>query len=134
MFGCMMSPAQRRWLRSCLIGSALVIVLALAAAATFRLWHLKGLPAYPVAVLPALPILWVLVEWGRFLAQEKDEFQRNVVIQSLLGGTGGILATTLIWGYLEDFAHAPHLNLIWIFPLFVLFMAIARLLVMLRYR
>jgi len=134
MFCTTNSPALRRWVRSCLIGSALVIVFALASAAAFRLWHLKGLPAYPVAVLPTLPFLWLLTEWGRFLAQEKDEFQRNVRIQSLLGGTGGILATTMIWGYLEDFAHAPRLDPILIFPLFVLFMAVARLLVTLRYR
>ncbi len=134
MFGCMKSPAQRRLVRSSLISSALIIVLALASAAAFHLWHLKGLPAYPVAVLPALPVLWLLVEWGRFLAQEKDEFQRNVLIQSMLGGIGGILATTMIWGYLEAYAHAPHLDPAWIFPLFVLFMAIARLLVTLRYR
>ena len=50
------------------------------------------------------------MELGRFLAAEKDEFQRNVLIQCLLGGIGGTLTTTTIWGYLEDFAHAPHLD------------------------
>ena len=134
MFCTIKSPAQRRWVLSCWISAALVTLLAVGAAAAFRLWHLKGLPAYPVAVLPALPILWLLVEMGRYLAEEKDEFQRNVLVQCLLGGTGGTLATTTIWGYLEDFAHAPHLDLVLVYAIFWLFVAVSYPVVRLRYR
>jgi hypothetical protein len=89
MFCTIKSPEQRRWMRSCWISSALLVLLAVGAAEAFRLWHLKGLPAYSVAALPALPILWFLVEMGRFLAVEKDEFQRNILVQCVLGGTWG---------------------------------------------
>jgi len=128
------SPAQRRFARSCWMSAGLVVVLAVGAALAFRLWHLKGLAAYPVAVLPALPILWVLFETGRFLAVEKDEFQRNLLVQCLLGGIGGTLATTTAWGYLEAFAHVPHLQTIWIYPIFWLFVGIAWPVVYRRYR
>jgi hypothetical protein len=134
MFCSTKAPEQRRRVRSCLISASLVVVLAIGATAAFRLWHLKGLPAYAVAVLPALPVLWLLVEMGRFLAVEKDEFQRNILVQCVLGGTGGTLATTTIWGYLEDFAHAPHLDLIWVYPIFWLFVVASYPLVRLRYR
>jgi hypothetical protein len=134
MFCVIHSPARRRLIRSSWIGAVLLVLLAVGVAESFRFWHLKGLPAYVVAVLPSLPILWFIVEMGRFLAAEKDEFQRNLLVQCLLWGTGGTLAMTTVWGYLEDYAHAPHLNLIFVFPLFCLFMAVAKFLVQLRYR
>jgi hypothetical protein len=134
MFCTSNSPEKRRWMRVGWISAALVVLLALGAATAFRLWHLKGLPAYGVAVLPALPIVWFLAELGKFLAVEKDEFQRNVLVQCVLGGTGGVLATTTIWGYLEDFAHAPHLDPIWILPIFWLFVVVSYPVVRMRYR
>ena len=134
MFCSSKSPAQRRFVRTTWMSAGLVVVLAVGAAAAFRLGHLKGLPAYPVAVLPALPILWVLIETGRFLATEKDEFQRTLLVQCLLGGIGGTLATTTVWGYLQDFAHAPRLDPIWVYPIFWLFVGIAWPVVYRRYR
>jgi len=134
MFSAIKSPARRRLIRSTLVSAMLLVLLAVGVAESFRFWHLKGLAAYVVAVLPALPILSFIVGMGRYLAAEKDEFQRNLLIQCVLGGTGGTLATTTIWGYLEDYAQAPHLNLIFVFPLFCIFMAIAKFLVQLRYR
>jgi hypothetical protein len=116
------------------MSGGLVAVLAVVAALAFRLWHLKGALAYPVAVLPALPILWVLIETGRYLAVEKDEFQRNLLVQCLLGGIGGTLAVTTVWGYMEDFAHAPRLDLIWVYPIFWLFVGFAWPVVYRRYK
>jgi hypothetical protein len=134
MFCTIKSPAQRRWVHSCWISAALVAVLAVAVALVFRLLHLHGIPAYLAAVLPALPILWLLVEMGRYLALETDEFQRNLLVQCLLGGTGGTLATTTVWGYLEDFAHAPHLDLVLVYAIFWLFVLVSYPVVRLRYR
>ncbi|MGA2754428.1 MAG: hypothetical protein ABSE53_11730 [Terracidiphilus sp.] len=134
MFCTIKSPAQRRWVRSCWISAALVVPLVIGAAAAFRLYHLRGFPAYVVAVLPTLPILWVLVELGRYLAVEKDEFQRNILVQCVLGGTGGTLATTTIWGYLEDFARAPHLDLVYIYLIFWLWVLVSYPVVRLRYK
>ena len=134
MFCSSKSPAVRRFARSCWMSAGLVVVLAVAAAAAFSLLHLKGLLAYPVAVLPALPILWMLFETGRYLAVEKDEFQRNLLVQCMLGGIGGTLATTTAWGYLEAFVHVPHLQTMWIFPIFWLFVGISVPVVYRRYR
>jgi hypothetical protein len=134
MFCSIKNSAQRRFVRTCWMSGGLVAVLAVVAALAFRLWHLKGALAYPVAVLPALPILWVLIETGRYLAVEKDEFQRNLLVQCLLGGIGGTLAVTTVWGYMEDFAHAPRLDLIWVYPIFWLFVGFAWPVVYRRYK
>jgi len=134
MFCTTNTPEQRRFVRACWMSAALVTPLVLGAVAAFRLYHLHGIAAYAVAVLPTIPILWVLVELGRFLAVEKDEFQRNILIQCVLGGTGGTLATTTIWGYLEDFAHAPHLDLVLVYAIFWLFVLVSYPVVRLRYK
>ena len=131
---CSVKSPVRRFVRSSWMSAVLVSLFAVVAAVAFRRWHLTGLLAYPVAVLPALPILWVLTETGRYLAAEKDEFQRNLLVECLLGGIGGTLAVTTVWGYLEDFMRAPRLDLIWIYPIFCALSGIAYGLLHLRYR
>jgi hypothetical protein len=133
--GCLTkNQAVRRFrVRSCW-SAALVILFAFIAAASFRLLHPHGVVACLVAVLPALPVLWALVAMGQYLAEEQDEFQRTLLVQYLLWGIGGTLGLTTVWGYLEDFARAPRLDLIYIYPIFWLFVAIAMPVVKRRYR
>jgi hypothetical protein len=128
------NPAQNRYVVRCLVSAGLVVLLAVGAKVAFRVWHLHGVLAYPVAILPALPILWVLFATGVYLAEEKDEFERALLVQCLLGGIGGTLAATTVWGYLEDFARAPRLDLIWVYPIFWLFVGISMPVVKMRYR
>jgi hypothetical protein len=116
------------------IMAALCVLFSVVAALVFRLGHPKGTLSYLVAVLPALPIIGALIYTGVYLAEQKDEFQRNLLVQSLLGGTGGILATTTAWGNLENFVHAPHLDPVWVYPLFWLFAGISYGFVQMRYR
>lgn len=128
------NQAVRRFRVRSYWSAALVILFAFIAAASFRLLHLHGVVAYLVAILPALPILWALVALGQYLAEETDEFQRTLHVQYLLWGIGGTLGLTTVWGYLEDFARAPRLDLIYIYPIFWLFVAIAMPVVRRRYR
>jgi hypothetical protein len=128
------NPSVRHYVIRMWIVAALCVLFSVVAALVFRLSHPHGILSYLVAVLPALPIMGALVYTGVYLAEEKDEFQRNLLVQSLLGGTGGILAITTAWGYMEDFAHAPHMDLIWVYPLFWVFVGISYGLVKARYR
>ncbi len=128
------NQAMRRFRNRSIASAALVVLFAFVAAGSFRLLHLHGALAYLVAILPALPILWALIAVGQYLAEEKDEFQRSLLVQCLLGGIGGALAVTTVWGYMEDFARAPRLDLIYIYPIFWLFVGIAMPVVRRRYR
>ena len=128
------NAAQRRYVIRCLMSSGLVILLAIGDKLAFRFWSLHGPVAYLLAVLPALPIVWMLFATGVYLAEEKDEFQRMVLVQCMLGGIGGTLAATTIWGYWEDFVHAPHLGSTLVFPMFWIFVAISMVVVKARYR
>ncbi len=132
---CMPSnPVQRRFVVEMWCVAGLCILFALIAAFGFRYGHLSGPLAYPVAILPALPIIWALVSTGTYLNNETDEFQRNLLVQSLLGGIGVTLAATTVWGYLEGFVHASHLDPIWVYPIFWFSTALSYPLVRMRYR
>jgi hypothetical protein len=127
-------PAQRRFVVRMWVAAGLCMLLALAAALAFRVGHLSGVLAYPVAILLALPIVGTLLLTGLYLAEETDEFQRNLLIQSLLGGIGVTLAATTVSGYLERFVHASHLDPILVYPIFWFSTAAAYGVVRLRYR
>jgi hypothetical protein len=125
--------AQRRFVLRMWVTAGLCILFCTVAALGFYFGHLSGAFAYLLAVLPAFPIIGALIATGTYLTEETDEFQRNLLVQSLLGGIGVTLAVTTVWGFLEDFMGAPHLDLIWIYPLFWLFAALSYPVVRLRY-
>ena len=77
---------------------------------TFHHLHPTGLVVYLLAVLPALPLIGSLAIVGLYIAEESDEFERSILVQSMLWGLGGALSVSTIWGSLEDFANAPHLS------------------------
>jgi hypothetical protein len=131
---CISNPAQSRYVARMFVAALFCIVFSIIAAAGVRHLHASGAGAYLLAILPALPIVASLVATGAYLAEEKDEFQRNLYAQAILGGIAATLSLTTVWGYLEDFARAPHLRLAWVYPLFWIFVLAAFPLVWLRYR
>jgi hypothetical protein len=52
----------------------------------------------------------------------------------MLWSIGGTLSVTTVWGYLEAFAHIRRLELLWVYPIFVVFQVISSLVVRWRYR
>ena len=129
------SPVQRRFTIQMWVVAGLCIVLAAVSALVFRLAHPPTIFAYPLAIIPAAPIIAALVFTGTYLAEETDEFQRSLFIQSLLGGVGVTLAATTIWGYLEHFVHTtPHFDAIWVYPMFWFATALSYPVIRLRYR
>ncbi len=131
---CISNPAQSRYVWRMLVAALLCALFSALAAVGVRFGHLTGVAAYLLAILPALPIVGALVVTGAYLREEKDEFQRNLYIQALLGGIALTLSMTTIWGYLEDFARAPHLRLAWVYPLFWIFVLVSFPVVWLRYK
>jgi xanthosine utilization system XapX-like protein len=98
--------------------------------------HLQptGLVVYLLAILPALPLIAALAIVGLYIAEESDEFERSIVVQSVIWGLGGALSVGTIWGSLEDFANAPHLSFFYVFLSFWIFMAISQPFIRMRYR
>lgn len=96
--------------------------------------HPSGAALYALALLPALPILAALVIVGMYLIEEPDEFERTVMVQSMLWSIGGVLGLTTVWGFLEMFAPVAHLQPFWLFPLFWFLVGVSAPLVRWRYR
>jgi hypothetical protein len=128
------NPAIRRYLRRFAISMSAYVALLLIVSTYFHRFHPKGPLAYLLAVLPALAIIAQIVTVGLYLAEEKDEFQRNLFIQALLWGLGGVLALTSTWGMLESLAHIQHFQPIWTFSTFWCFVGISTPFLMRRYR
>src|ERR1700751_5148924 len=97
------NPATRQYLRRFGLAMSAYIALLLIVATSFHRFHHTGPVAYFLAVLPAMAIIAQIVPVGLYLAEEKDEFQRNLFVQALLWGLGGVLAVTSVLGMLESF-------------------------------
>jgi hypothetical protein len=137
MFGCMLnasSPAARRYFRRVAFSFLFYTLFIVAAVLAFTRHHPSGAFAYALAVLPALPIIAMMAAFGFYLRDEKDELQRAIGVEALLWSIGATLSLTTIWGFLENFVKAPHLELIWIYPIFWIFFGIAMPVINARYR
>jgi hypothetical protein len=128
------NPAQRRFFYRFAVAMLLYAAALVLSILGFVHYRPTGVLAYLLAVLPALPILVMLAVIGVYLAEETDEFVRNLQIQGLLGGIGGTLAVVSVWGFLEDLAHVRRLDLLLVYPLFWVFVGISTVVVRLRYR
>ena len=61
------------------------------------------------ALLPALPIIAVFVLIARYWVELSDEYRRLLEVRKALVATGVTLSFAAAWGFLEIYAHAPHL-------------------------
>jgi hypothetical protein len=119
------NPAARRYIVRFVVTMSMYAVTLLFTEWELRRLHPSGLLLYGLAVLPAIPILGMITLIGFYLAEEKDEYQRNMLIQSLLWGLGAILSLTSVWGFLQMYAHVHPFQPFMAFPLFWCFQGIA---------
>lgn len=128
------NPAQRRFLVRFVVCMALYAPLSILAVWGFLRGHQNAIPAFLLALLPALSIIGALAATAMYLIEEKDDFQRVVQVQALLGGIGGTLVVTTVWGYLEDYGNFRHFDLLWTWGIFWLLTGLSFGFVKLRYR
>jgi len=128
------SPAGRRYLKRFIPAMVAYLVLIFGASYAFRDPGLTGPLAWAIAVAPALPIVAVIAIMGLYIKEETDEFQRRILIESMLWGFGVTLTVTTVSGFLEMYVHTPGLQSFWAFPIFCLAMGVSQLFVRRRYR
>jgi hypothetical protein len=128
------NPAARRFTIRFVVVMMLFAAFSVLSTVGLLLWHPSWWLIWLLAILPALPIGMAVVLTAQYIAEEKDDFQRAMLVQALLGGVGAILVLTTAWGFLENYAHFRRLDLLMVWPLYVIFVGISYGLVKARYR
>jgi len=112
------SIAAKRYLRR------LIVVMLVYMVTVFVTLHIlyHGRTSLPAAIglaaIPSLPLVSLIVVVALYLREEKDEFQRELFIQTLLWGAGLTLALTSFWSFLHLFGHVPPVDGFHVFIIF----------------
>lgn len=101
------SPAIRRYTIRLAVLMSLYVILIFAAGWTFRHGEIAGLPAYALAIAPALPIIGVFWAVMRLLVEESDEYVRMLHFRQSLFAMGFCLTVMTIWEFLQNYDLAP---------------------------
>lgn len=128
------NPAQRRYMARFIPAMTLYVILIFGVSWVFRQYEPTGPVAWVLALLPALPLLGIIVIMAAYLREETDEFVRRILIESMLWGVGLTLAIMTVWGFVEIYAAAPKLPSFWAFPIFCAGMGVAQPLVRRRFQ
>ncbi len=127
------SLASRRYLRRTAVATALYLVTVFLTFHVFYHGKLALPAALALAMVPSIPILGIIAIVALYLKEEKDEFQRELFIQSLLWGAGSTLALTSFWSFVHLFAHFPPPDGFHVFVLFWLGVGLSALILRRRY-
>ncbi|MEO6580673.1 MAG: hypothetical protein ABIN83_05930 [Sphingomicrobium sp.] len=101
------SPATRRYLMRLAALMTIYLITLFGAVYAFRHHLISGPMAYPLAVLPALPIIGVFWAVMRLLVEEPDEFIRMLLVRQALVATGFCLTVMTVWEFLQNFDLVP---------------------------
>ncbi len=93
---------QQRTMRT--LGCYVVVLFCTAYLVRKEAMH--GWALYFYSVLPAIPIIMMIVGVGRYLQEESDEFQRTMMIRSILVGTAALLGTLAVNDFVRAFTGA----------------------------
>jgi hypothetical protein len=96
--------------------------------------HPVGMELYVLAALPTIPIVCMLAVLGVYIARVKDEFQRAMMVRSLLWAIGGTLVVGVFAGYVRAFGGGLKLPAFTELVAFWVMYGIAHVIQMRRYR
>jgi hypothetical protein len=113
--GCSGTKASSVYQRRTLVAMGFYTLTVFGAALAVKHGHPTGWLLYVLAVLPAAPLIGMLVVLGRYLQEENDEYVRLMTMRSLLVATGALMSMIVISDFLRAFAATG------VFPPFVLF-------------
>jgi hypothetical protein len=103
------SPAVRRYTRGIALTMSGYVFAVFGTSAYVHAHHPIGFMLYALSAIPAFCIfamLWVVI---RYLRDEKDEFQRMLVVRSLLAAAFSILALSAYMDFLRAYGNLPAL-------------------------
>jgi hypothetical protein len=95
---------------------AVYLVVVICATLLVRHGLVHGWAVYVWSVLPALPVMVVIAQMGRYLQEENDEYLRLITMRSLLVATAALLGMLVVSDFLRSYTPTGDL------PPFVSFM------------
>jgi len=101
------SAAGKRYTRGVALTMIGYMFAVLGTTTYVRNHHPQGIEVYFLAALPALCILGMLIVMAIYLRDEKDEFQRMLIVRSLLWATFATLALSAYNDLLISY-ESPH--------------------------
>jgi hypothetical protein len=104
------SPANKRYNIRVVWLSLIYSIALIGTVYSFKHQLLSGPVAYLAAILPALPIIGIFAAIGRYLIEEQDEYVRMLMVRQTLWASGFALSVATIWGFLENFGLAGHVE------------------------
>ena len=122
----MNTKAGKRYRQRMLVTMSIYVVLVLGAALLVKHGHLQGWMLYACALAPAVPVILVLVQIGRYLQEESDEYVRAMTVRALLIATGALMGTIVVSDFLRSFAKVGNLPPFLCFMVFFLGFGIAQ--------
>jgi hypothetical protein len=103
-------PAVRRYLIRLFSAMTLYIFTLYPAIAYVKTGKVTGIAAYVLAALPGLSTIAVFWAIGRLLVEQKDEYQRMMMVRMSLIASAFSLSIATMWGFFENFGLAAHID------------------------
>jgi hypothetical protein len=127
--------ASRAYMRSMAI--AAIVYVAVVFGAVMLIRHAPfSLPQWAViivALTPLIPALMMVRTYLTFL-RSMDELHRRIQTEAWLISAGVIGIGSFTYSFLEEWAHLPRIDLIWIFPALIFAWGLATYFVRRRYK
>jgi hypothetical protein len=76
--------------------------------------HVSDLEALVMAIAASLPVLGIFASWGRYLSDERDEYQQSVALRRIAVATNATMGAAVVWGFLQAFGVMPLVEAYWI--------------------
>ena len=130
-----MKAAGRRYTMSMLGAGLLYMAVVFAAVWVIRHSGLN-LPQWAVVLISLTPVIPALVMMRVYLTfvRQMDEFNRRIQSEAWLISAGLVGFGTFTYSFLEEWAHFPRLDLVWVFPALIFAWGIATYVVRRRYQ
>ena len=119
------SPAMVRYNRRMMLFSMLYMVGLFGAVFAYKRFHVQGVALWAAGFAPSIGTLGMVWAMARLITEETDEYIRFRLAKASLFATGFVLATTTVWGFLEQVRLVPHVPLWVVLPLFAIALGIA---------
>lgn len=121
------SAAMERYNRRFMVASLGYVALFFAAMWTARVTDPGVAFRVMLAMVAALPVMFMIRAMALLLKEEDDEYLRSRLVEQSLIATGVLLTTATLYGFLNAFDVAPRLDAWVAFPVWAVGLGVARL-------